>query len=111
MERTARCYLLGPCKPQVLLISRMCSRLTHQQPIGSDHLGTCWKASLAGSGLKPASVNSYLSLLGTILNTAGRWRRCGNLRAGRWPADDRGPTAIAQPDRRVSMTDRFQEGD
>ena len=29
-----------------------------------------WKASLAGSGLKPSSVNSYLSLLGTILNAA-----------------------------------------
>src|SRR6266702_3060080 len=28
-----RCYLLGPCKPQVLLISRMCSHLTHQELI------------------------------------------------------------------------------
>jgi integrase len=35
----------------------------------SDRIGA-WKANLAGSGLKPSSVNSYLSLLGTILNAA-----------------------------------------
>src|SRR6266498_182478 len=29
-----------------------------------------WKASLVAAGLKPSSVNSYLSLLGTILNAA-----------------------------------------
>ena len=37
--------------------------------LDADLIGA-WKASLAGSGLKAASVNSYLSLLGTILNTA-----------------------------------------
>ena len=37
--------------------------------LDADRVGA-WKASLAGSGLKPASVNSYLSLLGTILNAA-----------------------------------------
>ena len=35
----------------------------------SDRVGA-WKANLVGSGLKPSSVNSYLSLLGTILNAA-----------------------------------------
>src|SRR6266511_3163981 len=29
-----------------------------------------WKASLVAEGLKPTTVNTYLSLLGTILNTA-----------------------------------------
>jgi integrase len=37
--------------------------------IDADRVGA-WKASLAGSGLKPSTVNSYLGLLGTILNTA-----------------------------------------
>jgi integrase len=37
--------------------------------LDADQVGA-WKASLAASGLKPASVNSYLGLLGTILNTA-----------------------------------------
>jgi hypothetical protein len=37
--------------------------------LDADRLGA-WKANLAGSGLKPSSVNSYLSLLGTILNAA-----------------------------------------
>jgi integrase len=37
--------------------------------LDADRVGA-WKASLVGSGLKPASVNSYLSLLGTILNAA-----------------------------------------
>jgi integrase len=37
--------------------------------LDADRVGA-WKATLANSGLKPASVNSYLSLLGTILNTA-----------------------------------------
>jgi hypothetical protein len=35
--------------------------------LDADRVGA-WKASLVGSGLKPASVNSYLGLLGTILN-------------------------------------------
>jgi integrase len=37
--------------------------------LDADRVGA-WKASLATSGLKPASVNSYLSLLGSILNAA-----------------------------------------
>src|SRR6266704_2916997 len=37
--------------------------------LDADRVGA-WRASLAGSGLKPATVNSYLGLLGTILNTA-----------------------------------------
>jgi integrase len=37
--------------------------------LDADRVGA-WKASLAASGLKPASINSYLSLLGTILNAA-----------------------------------------
>jgi integrase len=37
--------------------------------IDADRVGA-WKASLAGSGLKPSTVNSYLGVLGTILNTA-----------------------------------------
>jgi hypothetical protein len=32
--------------------------------------GPTWKAQLVAEGLKPATVNTYLSLLGTILNTA-----------------------------------------
>jgi hypothetical protein len=35
MGRTARCYLLGPCKPQLLLLSVTCSRLAHQQLISN----------------------------------------------------------------------------
>src|SRR6266536_2665787 len=50
MGRTARCYLLGPCKPQVLLISRMCSHLTHQQPISNSSA-----ASPAGASAFPRS--------------------------------------------------------
>jgi integrase len=37
--------------------------------LDADQVGA-WKASLAAAGLKPSSVNSYLGLLGTILNTA-----------------------------------------
>jgi integrase len=37
--------------------------------LDADQIGA-WKASLAGVGLKPATINSYLSLLGTILNAA-----------------------------------------
>jgi len=37
--------------------------------LDADRIGA-WKASLVAAGLKPSSVNSYLSLLGTILNTA-----------------------------------------
>jgi integrase len=37
--------------------------------LDADRVGV-WKAGLAGSGLKPASVNSYLSPLGSILNAA-----------------------------------------
>lgn len=37
--------------------------------LDADQVGA-WKATLAAAGLKPASINSYLSLLGTILNTA-----------------------------------------
>ncbi len=37
--------------------------------LDADRVGA-WKAGLATSGLKPASVNSYLSLLGSILNAA-----------------------------------------
>jgi hypothetical protein len=37
--------------------------------IDADRVGA-WKASLAGAGLKPSSINSYLGLLGTILNAA-----------------------------------------
>jgi integrase len=35
----------------------------------ADQIGA-WKASLVTDGLKPATVNTYLSLLGTILNAA-----------------------------------------
>jgi integrase len=37
--------------------------------LDADRIGA-WKASLVAAGLKPSSVNSYLSLLGTILNAA-----------------------------------------
>jgi integrase len=37
--------------------------------LDSDRVGT-WKAQLVAEGLKPTTVNTYLSLLGTILNTA-----------------------------------------
>jgi len=37
--------------------------------LDADRIGA-WKANLVASGLKPTSVNTYLSLLGTILNTA-----------------------------------------
>ena len=37
--------------------------------LDADRIGA-WKASLVADGLKPSSVNSYLSLLGTILNAA-----------------------------------------
>lgn len=37
--------------------------------LDADQVGA-WKASLGAAGLKPATVNSYLSLLGTILNAA-----------------------------------------
>ncbi len=37
--------------------------------LDADQIGT-WKASLVAAGLRPSSVNSYLSLLGTILNAA-----------------------------------------
>jgi integrase len=37
--------------------------------LDADRIGA-WKARLVAAGLKPATVNSYLSLLGTILNAA-----------------------------------------
>jgi len=37
--------------------------------LDADRIGA-WKASLVAEGLKPTTVNTYLSLLGTILNTA-----------------------------------------
>jgi integrase len=37
--------------------------------LDADQIGA-WKASLVADGLKPATVNTYLSLLGTILNAA-----------------------------------------
>ena len=37
--------------------------------LDADRIGP-WKAELVTEGLKPSTVNTYLSLLGTILNTA-----------------------------------------
>jgi len=37
--------------------------------LDADRIGA-WKAHLVGAGLKPTIVNTYMSLLGTILNTA-----------------------------------------
>jgi hypothetical protein len=37
--------------------------------LDADRIGA-WKARLVAEGLKPTTVNTYLSLLGTILNTA-----------------------------------------
>jgi integrase len=37
--------------------------------LDADRIGA-WKAQLVAAGLKPATVNSYLSLLGTVLNAA-----------------------------------------
>jgi len=73
--------------------------------LDADRVGA-WKASLAGCGLKPASVNSYLSLLGTILNAAVdsnylphsplmRRSRAGRVAAGMDAA--RHPAAACRP--------------
>lgn len=39
------------------------------RPLDADQIGS-WKAHLIAGGLKPTTVNTYLSLLGTILNAA-----------------------------------------